>query len=153
MIFSSIDHENFTAYPAAIRTALDYLKSHDFTTMPAGTYELQGQDIYAKVFDAQTGPLSEHKPEAHEDYIDVQFLATGRERLGFAVDTGAYEIAERHPEDDLLFYKSVDAEGFLESRPGCYCIFFPGDIHRPAVASGEAMTVRKVVVKVKYSLI
>lgn len=152
MIFSSIDQE-IKYYPQAIQTAIAYLRDHDFTKMDAGVYEIQGKDIYAQVFDAMTGPVEEKRPEAHEHYLDVQFLASGKERLGFTMNTGTYEVAEHLVERDLIFYKEVENEGFIESVPGCFCVFFPSDIHRPAVASGEPMNIRKVVVKVRKSLV
>ncbi len=154
MIFSSIYAKQTSVnYPKAIQTAIDYLKSHDFVNMEPGVYEIQGKDIYAQVFDAQTESAEKLRPEVHEKYIDVQFLASGKEKLGFTPDTGKYEIDEKFPERDLIFYKKVENEGFIESRPGCYCMFFPEDVHRPAVISGESMKIRKVVVKVKLSLL
>lgn len=154
MIFSSVyANDDVKKYPKAIQTALDYLKSHDFTSMETGVYEIQGKEIYAQVMDAQTGAAEEKRPEVHEKFVDVQFLASGRERLGFTPDTGTYEVDERFDERDLIFYKSVENEGFIEATPGCYSIFFPADVHRPAVAAGEPMTIRKVVVKVSVALL
>lgn len=154
MIFSSIyAKDDVRKYPQAIQTAIDYLKSNDFVQMEPGVYEIQGKDIYAQVFDAETGAVSEKRPEVHEKYVDVQFLASGRERLGFTPDTGSYEVDERMDERDLIFYKSVENEGFIEAVPGCYSIFFPADVHRPACMSGEPMKVRKVVVKVAVALL
>lgn len=154
MIFSSIyAKDNVEKYPKAIQTALEYLKANDFTTMETGVYEIQGKDIYAQVMDAQTAPAATKRPEVHEKYIDVQFLASGKERLGFTFDTGSYEVDERLGDKDLIFYKSVENEGYIDAVPGCYSIFFPEDVHRPAVAAGEPMTIRKVVVKVSVALI
>ena len=154
MISSSIyAKEDVNKYPKAIQTALEYLKSHDFTAMETGVYEIQGKEIYAQVMDAQTGAVEEKRPEVHEKYVDVQFLASGREKLGFTPDTGNYEVDERIDERDLIFYKSVENESFIEATPGCYNMFFPEDVHRPAVASGEPMTIRKVVVKVSVALV
>lgn len=154
MIFSSIhSNDDFKAYPAAIRRVIDYLKSNDFAAMESGVYDLEGKDIYVQVFDAETGPVSEKRPESHEDYLDIQFLATGEEMLGFTPNTGTYEVAEHILERDLIFYKSVENEGFVHAVPGCFTVFFPCDIHRPAVAVSEPMTIRKVVVKVRTTLI
>lgn len=154
MIFSSIYAKDDTSnYPQAIQTAIAYLKANDFVAMEPGVYEIQGKDIYAQVFDAETGDASEKRPEVHEKFVDVQFLASGKERLGFTPDTGNYEVDERIDERDLIFYKSVENEGFIEAVPGCYSIFFPQDVHRPACASGESMKVRKVVVKVAVALL
>lgn len=154
MIFSSIHSDTeYKIYPQAVGKALEYLKNHDFTAMEPGVYEIQGKDIYAQVFDVQTGPAEEKRPEVHEKYLDIQFLASGKERLGFTKDTGNYEVEERIEERDLIFYKKVSNEGYIEACPGCFCVFFPSDIHRPAVASGEPMTIRKVVVKVRTTLL
>ncbi|MEW4412360.1 YhcH/YjgK/YiaL family protein [Clostridium sp. AN503] len=154
MIFSSIyAKDGFGKYPQAIQTALEYLKANDFTKMEPGVYEIQGRDIYAQVMDAQTGDITEKRPECHEKFVDVQFLASGRERLGFTPDTGDYEVDERFDDRDLIFYKAVEHEGFVEAVPGCYSIFFPADVHRPAIASGEPMKIRKVVVKVSVDLL
>lgn len=154
MIFSSVyAKDGFGKYPQAIQTALEYLKENDFTKMEPGVYEIQGRDIYAQVMDAQTGDITEKRPECHEKFVDVQFLASGRERLGFTPDTGDYEVDERFDDRDLIFYKSVEHEGFVEAVPGCYSIFFPADVHRPAIASGEPMKIRKVVVKVSVDLL
>ena len=143
MIFSSIKNgDSFEKYPAAIQTALEYLKSHDFASMEPGVYEIQGKDIYAQVFDAMTEDVADRRPESHEKYLDVQFLVSGN-----------YKVAEHIKERDLIFYESVEDEGYIESRPGCFCVFFPSDIHRPQVISGEAMNLRKVVVKVSVALL
>ena len=84
----------------------------------------------------------------------IEFMfASGRDMLGVTRDTGNYEIDEKFDERDLIFYKSVENEGFITSTPGCFCVFFPTDVHRPACADGEPMTVRKVVVKVSTELL
>lgn len=61
MISSSIyAKDDLGKYPKAIQTALEYLKSNDFTKMETGVYEIQGKEIYAQVMDAQTGDVSEN---------------------------------------------------------------------------------------------
>ena len=154
MIFTSIySTDDHKAYPEVIRKMIEYLKSNDFVKMEPGVYELQGKDLYVQVFDAETGPVEEKKPESHENYLDIQFLASGEEKLGFTPNTGKYEVDEHIVDRDLIFYKSVENEGFIHAVPGCVSVFFPCDIHRPAVAAGAPMTVRKVVIKVRTTLI
>ena len=105
MIFTSIyANDDHKAYPEVIRKMIAYLKENDFTAMEPGVYELQGKDIYVQVFDAETGPADEKRPESHEDYLDIQFLASGEEKLGFTPNTGKYEVAEHILERDLIFY-------------------------------------------------
>ena len=105
MIFSSINSkDDFSSYPKAVQRAIKYLKENDFVNMEPGVYELEGKLMYAQVFDAETGSVNEKRPEVHEKYLDVQFLASGREKLGFTPDTGNYEIDEKFDERDLVFY-------------------------------------------------
>lgn len=154
MIFSSINScDTFAEYPEVIKKVIDYLKKNDFVNMEPGVYEIQGKDIYAQVFDAETGDVSEKRPESHKDYLDIQFLASGEEKLGFTPLKDEYEIDEYIKERDLIFYKKVENEGFINAVPGCFSVFFPCDVHRPAVAVNEPMTIRKVVVKVRTTLI
>ena len=122
-------------YPQAIQKALAYLKENadKFVEMPTGVYEIQGKEIYAQVMDCTTVPVEKGRPEVHEKYVDVQFVASGREKLGFTPDTGKYEVAKRFDERDLIFYKAVENESFIEARPGCYNIFFPTDVHKPGL--------------------
>ena len=154
MIFSSINsNDDYKNYPEAVQRAINYLKNNDFVAMEPGVYEIEGKKMYAQVFDAETEPAEKKRPEVPEKFLDVQFLASGREKLGFTPDTGNYEVDERFDERDLIFYKSVENEGYITATPGCFCVFFPSDVHRPAVADGEPMTVRKVVVKVSIDLL
>ena len=62
-------------------------------------------------------------------------------------------MAERFADRPQICYIKVENECFIEARPGCFSVFFPEDIHRPACASGPPMTVRKVVVKISVKLL
>lgn len=152
MIFSSIyTTTESLCYPQGIQKALDFLKDHDFTTMEPGRFELQGDDIFATLMDASTKPKEEVRPESHKEYIDVQYVVSGTEKLGFVNDTGKYQPVE-HPEgSDVYFYGEVDKESFVVSTPGCFSIFFPEDIHRPCVCEGQPENIRKVVVKIRVT--
>lgn len=154
MIASSIyAGDDLSRYPEPIRKALRYLQANDFTAMEPGVYEIEGRDIFAQVFDLTTAPSREKKPEFHRTYIDVQFLASGEEYLGFAPDKGQSTVVEAHPENDLYFYDKAPDEMLIKAEPGSYTIFFTNDIHRPGIMTENPMTVRKVVVKVRQSLI
>ena len=153
MIFSSIYASDDTAkYPVGIQKAIKYLKSNDFTAMELGTYAIDGDEVYAMVMDITTAPIEDKRPEIHKKYADVQFLVTGKEKLGFAPDKRDMEIIDGKEENDIYFYADVKDEGFVAATPGCYSIFFPNDIHRPGLVCGnETETIRKVVVKVSIN--
>lgn len=156
MIFGNVHQiqDMAACLPAPLRTALDYLQKTDLGALAAGTYELQGRDIYAQVFDLTTKPFAQTRPEVHRKYIDVQCLWSGRERIGVAVDTGANKVAEDLlAEKDLLFYEAMEHETTLEMFPGNFAILFPSDAHRPGCCVDAPMSVRKAVLKVSVTLL
>ncbi|MDR3440180.1 YhcH/YjgK/YiaL family protein [Telmatospirillum sp.] len=156
MIFGHVRHAKdiLVSLPIPLQTAIKHLQSTDFGVLPAGNYDLQGKDIYVQVIDLTTKPLAETKPEVHRKYIDVQFLWRGRERIGFADDTGSNAVAgDLLAERDLLFYRGMEDESTIEMHPGNFAVFFPNDVHRPACHAGAPETIRKVVIKVSVALL
>ena len=157
MIFGHINdlESDFSWLPQPLKRAVEHLKNTDFLALPAGNYDLEGRDIYVQVIDVTTKKFAETRPEVHRQYIDVQFLCTGAEKIGVASDTRKNAVAEDLlAEKDLLFYTKTESESMLIMTPGNFAIFFPTDVHRPACAVDEQpLAIRKVVVKVRVSLL
>ncbi len=90
----------------------------------------------------------------HRKYIDLQYLVRGSEQIGYAPDVMTYEVKEdKLKEKDVLFYKSVERETFLEMKEKDFAVFFPNDIHRPTCMYEEQELVKKVVLKISVDLI
>lgn len=137
-------------FPAALRKGLEYLAATDFSKVAAGKYEISGNDIYASVYEYATDLKENKKPEAHVKYVDIQYIISGAENIGFGVLTDALAVKEdKLAEKDVIFYQAVPNETDLKLTEGMYAIFFPWDVHRPGCAAGAPGPVRKVVVKVK----
>lgn len=140
-------------YPAVIQTALNWIRDHDLVNMDAGIYEIQGRDLYVNLQDCSTKPAEECFPERHDKYLDIQYIVSGAERMGFVPYTGKEAVLLEAKEKDVTLYKDLSGESFVDAGSGCYCIFFSNDIHRPGCAIGEPASVRKAVVKIKQSLV
>ncbi|MDR3326509.1 MAG: YhcH/YjgK/YiaL family protein [Rhodospirillaceae bacterium] len=155
MIFGHINHTDFSWIADPFFNVLTHLKDTDFTKKPPQTYELQGMDIYVQVMDVATKNFLETRPESHRKYIDVQFVCHCKERFGVAIDDGCNEISEDLLVDqDLLFFRNIKTESFLDLYPGNFVIFFPTDIHRPLCQiNNEPEMIRKVVVKIAIKLL
>ena len=121
--------------------------------MEAGTYEVQGKDLYIMIQDFTTQPAGERRPERHDDYLDLQYIVSGVERMGYVPYTGKETVDEDPEGKDVTFYKDLEGEAFVDVTPGSYCVFFSNDIHRPGCAAGEPCAVRKAVVKMRQSLL
>ncbi|MEX9254083.1 YhcH/YjgK/YiaL family protein [Pseudenterobacter timonensis] len=152
MIFGHIAQPNPCRLPGAIEKALAFLRNTDFTALEPGVVEIEGRQIYAQILDLQTKAVAENRPEVHRRYLDIQFLASGEEKIGIAIDTGNNQISESLLEQrDIIFYHDSENESFIEMIPGSYAIFFPQDVHRPACIKEKATAIRKIVVKVAVS--
>ncbi len=152
MIFGHISQPNPCRLPAAIETALEFLRTTDFRTLQPGVVEIDGRTIFAQILDLTTQAREQQKPEVHRRYLDIQFLAWGEEEIGIAIDRGNNVVQEELlAQRDIIYYQDSEHESFFEMIPGSYAIFFPQDVHRPACNKHRATAIRKIVVKVAIS--
>ena len=144
MIYQSIviDYKQFH-YPKAVERALEFLKAHDFTTFAGGRYPIEGDLMYANVDIVDTRVYEETKIEGHKDYMDVQFLVTGEEQMEILICQTFPDVVEAIQGGTVK----------IDVRPGDYCIFYPGELHRTLIAPNEVQEIRKVVVKIHKSLL
>jgi biofilm protein TabA len=140
--------------PRALHKGLDYLKNTDFSKMEIGKYELDGANMYALVQEYQTQPKEAKKAEAHVKYIDVQFVYSGSEMIGYAPADPSAEVLENLADKkDMITYKTVPGETAVILTAGMYAVLFPNEIHRPQCNYLGETQVRKVVLKVAMVLL
>jgi YhcH/YjgK/YiaL family protein len=152
MICSSI-HSSFDTdlYPRIIREAVAFFRDSDIGNIAPGEYEIDSRNIYYQVIDMTTKNLEDGRPEVHRKYIDIQFLYSGKESIGFVDDHGNNQVDQDLLEErDLLFYKDVQDMTMIVMKPGDFCVFFPNDVHMPGCLQSSNMPIRKVVYKVNY---
>lgn len=118
-----------------------------------GRYELQGDNIFMNVMQFATQSSEKKKAELHQKYIDIQVLLSGEERILFGMTDSARQCEERHVEDDYQLCSEIADEQALTLKPGRFAIFMPGEPHKPGCVVGEPEEIKKVVVKVRASLL
>ena len=85
MIYASLNAKKGNyQYPAAIATALEFLAKPETAELPVGRYELDGDNIFVLIQDQTTAPVENKRAESHRNYIDIQYLFTGKEVQGYA---------------------------------------------------------------------
>jgi len=128
----------------ALAFALRWLASPETAGLAPGTYELRGRDLYAIVAEYETRPPGACRLETHRRYIDVQYVARGRELMGYAPvaalePDGPYDEAR-----DVRFHRGH--ADFVLLRQGMFAVMLPGDAHMPGVAvAGDQGRVKKIV--------
>lgn len=130
--------------------ALNWLKSPETAGLAPGTYELRGRDLFAIVAEYAPRQPEACRLETHRRYIDVQYMAQGCERMGYAPVGGLKPDGPYDEGRDLQFHRGH--ADFLLFREAMFAIMLPGDAHMPGVAvAGLPGTVKKIVVKVAAS--
>lgn len=129
--------------------AFNFLKNSDLQNLEVKRHEIDGDNVYAPVSEYLTKNPQDAKFEAHREYIDIQYVISGKELIGIAPASSLKEILSPYDEvKDVEFMTVTDAVNRNADR-GRFFILFPDDLHSPGLKDGENSTVRKVVVKVK----
>ncbi|MDF2522416.1 MAG: hypothetical protein K0R31_57 [Clostridiales bacterium] len=137
------------AFGKAIKRGIEYLIQNDFSKMGIGQYEVDSEGMVAYVKENKTLNKSELRPEAHQKYIDIQFVYSGEEKMGYAPLLPDFEVDEDTlDEKDTIFYRNVKNEVDLIITQGMYAIFFPGDVHRANCLIDISRPVKKVLIKI-----
>lgn len=160
MIYGNVHNamleQQIAILPKALQSAVRFLKDTDLATHEPGKFDIEpdGIPMVLQVLDLTTSPREALRPEIHRKNIDVQFLAAGGpERAGYYSDDGSSEVDEDLLDTprDILFYHNNPAapEGTIEMTVGTYAIYFPWDVHIPAIQAGDSpVPIRKIVLKV-----
>jgi biofilm protein TabA len=114
-----------------------------------GVYETDDAGIRFNVDKYATKPLNEGRFETHDEHIDIQFILSGEEKIGYASAAKLGKAVEKNDDADVAFYDLIDDYSTVTLTPGMFCVFFPQDGHMPCLVSDEACEVKKIVVKVK----
>lgn len=151
----NIDKDGGDFHPI-IYSVLEYLRATDFSNFNEGAYPLPHTDFIAKIQRYKTKPTEDCRPESHEKFIDVQFVAKGEEAMGWCPLSPELEIVTPYDSKaDVTFYKKLLPESSVMLSSRTYAVLFPLDVHSPcgSVDEGEPSDVTKIVVKVPVELI
>ncbi|MEZ4387016.1 MAG: YhcH/YjgK/YiaL family protein [Candidatus Krumholzibacteriia bacterium] len=120
------------------------LASGRLTALGVGEHDL-GRGVRVGVSEYLTRPPGEGVLECHRRCVDIQIVASGRERIGVRHRDGCAAADYDEARD---FQALVGEHDLLTLEPGSFMIFLPDDAHMPQLAVGAPAPVRKLVVKV-----
>ena len=149
ILFDLNDTANIPAFPGFDK-AVEFLRSCP-ADQPDGTVEIDGKNVYAIIQTYETRKeKNEPRFEAHHNYIDIQFLLSGSELMGWA-PADAMDVNEPYSEEKDILFGTVPEESraFTFFQAGQAMVLFPSDAHAPGLSKGAPQPVRKVVVKIR----
>lgn len=145
MIFDEIKNIGIYNLP---EEAVQFIKSLT-PEIECGRHVLS-DDVYASINEYSTKDFENCFFEAHNNYIDIQILLKGVERLDFTAVEGL-EIKDAYDEKrDILFFKDEERDVHsIKLEKGVFVVLYPHEAHKPQMNFNEVHPVKKVVVKIK----
>lgn len=122
--------------------------------MPEGKYDIDGENVYARIMSYPTKLESECEIEAHNVYCDIQFTLLGTEGISIY----KRELLQEKSEDianDFMTFETLDASrhAAVSNLPGYFTLIFPQEAHRPQESwDKKCAVVKKGVIKIKEEL-
>ena len=148
MIFDKLDNiELYKGLSETIYEGLKFLKQAN-SSLAVGTYQIcSGVRAIVSEYDTKTN--NEYGFEAHKQYIDIQGLLFGEERVACMPIEKLKEIKAYNKELDAAFYSTDEQLQEMTIGNGFFAIFYPQDGHMPQLCVKTPIKVKKVVVKIK----
>jgi YhcH/YjgK/YiaL family protein len=153
MIVSDLKHlDHQVSMTTALRKAIDFLLRPDIHLIPDGRVDIDGERVFALVQRYETVITDTPRFEYHRKYIDIQYIVSGEEVIGWA-PAERMTITEAYEEEkDISLGTVLDGKMTLVYlKAGQLAILYPEDGHAPKLAADRPSCVFKIVVKVAAS--
>lgn len=154
MIFGNIHQpQTYNYLPSILKQAVTYFKQTNMLDIPVGRYELEKNLLYVNVMEFDTGLAEQKQAEVHKEYIDIQFLISGEERIFFGLENSKNMTSKEYDViNDYYLVSSISSESELLLLPGMFAIFLPEQPHKPGCCIDNSMPLKKAVMKMHRSL-
>jgi len=124
--------------------AFGFLDQRGLAELAEGKHEILGDRVFAIVSRENGRKVSDAELEGHRKYIDIQYIISGDESMGWAPREGLVNSTEYDAEKDLEFFEGEPAS-IVCVPPGSFSVFLTTDAHLPLIGNGP---IHKVIVKI-----
>ena len=153
MIVANLDTiEHQMPLTPEFQKAIAFLRRTDLLDLPDGKMDIDGMRVFAILQRYRTAPVDAPMFEYHRKHLDIQFVLSGEEIIGWAPAT-EMTASFSYDEGQDLCYGLMQPGTWSPVRltAGQLAVFWPEDGHAPRIAAGKPCLVRKIVVKVAVS--
>ncbi|GAB2704348.1 hypothetical protein GCM10027037_32350 [Mucilaginibacter koreensis] len=143
-------YQQYHANEALWKKVFAYLRDHQLEELAPGKYPIAGDSAYVSITENPSRTPEQAKWESHRNYIDLQYVIKGKEKIGVIPVPQANISVPYDAAKDNANYTS-DAGTYYIAQPGTFYLFFPQDAHRPNIKVEGFDVVKKLVVKIKVA--
>jgi len=150
MIVTDLDHIEHRVFMTDIlKKAFDFLRRLNLNGLTDGKIEIDGEEAFAIVQRYETVVMDIPKFEYHKKYIDIQYILSGEEIIGWAPSTQMTITGTYDMDKDICFGAVPKGQITpLYLQAGQLAVLFPEDGHAPRLAANAPCHVVKIVIKV-----
>ena len=149
MIFDRLNNaKQYFKLDENLKKGFEFLLNNDLKSLKEGKYEILGDKIFANVQSLSTKDKSEKKWEVHRKYIDIQYVITGEECMGYGILEDFKTIKEKYDENKDVEFLDGNFFNYINVREGDFVIFYPNDVHAPMLSVEKSENIKKVIVKI-----
>ncbi len=150
MICDDISNLNkYESIDENIADIIKFLDSFDKSSFTTGRVDIN-DNLFANIQTYETNTASKKQYEVHEEYIDLQFIVSGEERIDYALNKEYKNPYDINKDGDYFLTKDIDSYSSLTMKEDYFAIFYPGEFHKPGCSLNEDSKVSKIVFKIKY---
>lgn len=152
-VYAGIDEVEFAkqyhSNKALWDKAFAYLHNTDLNKLETGKHLIDGENLFANVTDGPNKDFDKTSYESHRDYIDLQYVVSGKERIGVSTPSSLKETHAYDTASDMWHYTGDGT--FYNADPSVFFLFFPKNAHRPSIKVDGSDKVKKVVLKIRVA--
>ena len=137
----------YAAIDGNLARGLEFLLKSFRQEIPDGRHPILGDAVYATASTYVTEPKTAKQFEAHDKYVDIQYLFQGEEALFWAPRSSLAVEKPYSESEDITFLSGTDGTAVV-LVPGVFVVLFPCDGHKPGCILRTSHTVKKLVIKV-----
>ena len=139
MLYDTLENLNqYTGLFPNLDKAIDFIEDNDVSALPLGRTEIDGDDVYVTVMEAEPTPGEGRAFETHSRYMDLQMAL------------GDVEEAEPYDEEKDFALWNGAASAALVLGEGRFAVFMVEEPHKPAIKAQGCDKVKKAVFKIAY---
>lgn len=129
--------------------AIAFLRRKDLPDLPDGKMVIDGTRVFAILQRYRTALDDAPMFEYHRKYLDVQYVLSGEEIIGWAPAAGMTASFSYDAGQDVCYgLMQPGTWSTVRLTAGQLAVLWPEDGHAPRIAAGNPCLVRKIVVKV-----
>lgn len=150
MIFDNLKNcEQYYSLNTNFKKAFEFLLNTDLKNLEDGRYYIKDDLIYANVQSLKTKKVEDKKWEVHRDYIDIQYIISGKEKMGYGLKKDFSKVLQVYDKNNDIEFLDGENYNFVDVFENNFLIFYPNDVHAPMLSVDEQINIKKVIVKIK----